>query len=54
MGKTLAEKIIGSHAKKDVSAGEIAMVSVDVCLTQDGNRDLEERACRFLPSLAAA
>jgi 3-isopropylmalate/(R)-2-methylmalate dehydratase large subunit len=43
MGKTLAEKIIGSHAEKDVSAGEIALVGVDVCLTQDGTGPLAIR-----------
>ena len=43
MGKTLAEKIIGSHAKKDVTAGEIALVGVDVCLTQDGTGPLAIR-----------
>ena len=43
MGKTLAEKIIGSHAKKDVSAGEITLVGVDVCLTQDGTGPLAIR-----------
>jgi 3-isopropylmalate/(R)-2-methylmalate dehydratase large subunit len=43
MGKTLAEKIIGSHAKRDVSAGEIALIGVDVCLTQDGTGPLAIR-----------
>jgi 3-isopropylmalate/(R)-2-methylmalate dehydratase large subunit len=43
MGKTIAEKIIGSHAKKEVSAGEIALVGVDVCLTQDGTGPLAIR-----------
>ena len=43
MGKTLAEKIIGSHAKKEVTAGEIALVGVDVCLTQDGTGPLAIR-----------
>jgi 3-isopropylmalate/(R)-2-methylmalate dehydratase large subunit len=43
MGKTIAEKIIGSHAQKEVSAGEIALVGVDVCLTQDGTGPLAIR-----------
>ncbi len=43
MGKTLAEKIIGSHAKNEVSAGQIALVGVDVCLTQDGTGPLAIR-----------
>ncbi len=43
MGKTIAEKIIGRHAKQEVSAGEIALVSVDVCLTQDGTGPLAIR-----------
>jgi 3-isopropylmalate/(R)-2-methylmalate dehydratase large subunit len=43
MGKTLAEKIIGSHAGKEVSADEMALVNVDVCLTQDGTGPLAIR-----------
>jgi len=53
MGKTLAEKIIGSHAGKsdiggsasggEVTAGEIVLVNVDVCLTQDGTGPLAIR-----------
>jgi 3-isopropylmalate/(R)-2-methylmalate dehydratase large subunit len=43
MGKTIAEKIIGRHAEQEVSAGEIALVSVDVCLTQDGTGPLAIR-----------
>jgi 3-isopropylmalate/(R)-2-methylmalate dehydratase large subunit len=43
MGKTLAEKIIGSHAAKEVTAGEIVLVPVDVCLTQDGTGPLAIR-----------
>jgi 3-isopropylmalate/(R)-2-methylmalate dehydratase large subunit len=43
MAKTLTEKIIGSHAGKEVSAGEIALVNVDVCLTQDGTGPLAIR-----------
>lgn len=43
MGKTIAEKIIGKHAQKEVTAGEIALVDVDVCLTQDGTGPLAIR-----------
>jgi len=43
MGKTLAEKIIGAHAGKEVSAGEIVLADVDVCLTQDGTGPLAVR-----------
>ncbi|KPL02022.1 MAG: 3-isopropylmalate dehydratase large subunit [candidate division Zixibacteria bacterium SM23_73_2] len=43
MGKTLAEKIIGEHAKREVKAGEIVIVPVDVCLTQDGTGPLAIR-----------
>ena len=40
MGKTLAEKIISIHAKKNVKAGEIVVVPVSRCLTQDGTGPL--------------
>jgi 3-isopropylmalate/(R)-2-methylmalate dehydratase large subunit len=43
MGKTLTEKIIGRHAGKEVSAGEIVVVPVDVCLMQDGTAPLAIR-----------
>jgi len=49
MGKTLAEKIIGEHVakaggtKKEVKAGEIVLIPVDVCLTQDGTGPLAIR-----------
>jgi len=43
MGKTLAEKIIGAHAGKEVKAGEIAVADVDVCLSQDGTSPLAIR-----------
>jgi len=43
MGKTLAEKIIGKHAGREVSAGEIVLAKVDVCLMQDGTAPLAIR-----------
>lgn len=43
MGKTLAEKILGSHAGHDVSAGEIVIAKVDLCLFQDGTGPLAIR-----------
>jgi 3-isopropylmalate/(R)-2-methylmalate dehydratase large subunit len=43
MGRTMAEKIIGEHAGKEVRAGDIVVASVDVCLTQDGTGPLAIR-----------
>jgi len=43
MGKTLTEKIIGKHAGREVRAGEIVLVPVDVCLMQDGTAPLAIR-----------
>ena len=43
MGKTLAEKILSAHAGYEVSAGEIAIASVDICLAQDGTGPLAIR-----------
>lgn len=40
MGMTLSEKIISAHCNENVRAGEIAIVDVDVCLTQDGTGPL--------------
>ena len=48
MGKTLAEKIIGEHTGKEVKAGEIVIVPVDVCLTQDGTGPLAIRQLQKL------
>ena len=36
MGKTIAEKILGTHAGKKVSAGDFAICSVDFAFGQDG------------------
>ena len=43
MGKTLAEKILSSHSGRDVSAGEITISKVDLCLLQDGTGPLTIR-----------
>ncbi|MBN1134799.1 MAG: 3-isopropylmalate dehydratase large subunit [Methanosarcinaceae archaeon] len=40
MGKTIAEKIIGEHAGKEVSAGDIVIANVDVTAVQDGTGPL--------------
>ncbi len=37
MGKTLAEKILGRKAGKEVSAGEVVTVSPDYCLSHDNS-----------------
>ena len=36
MGKTIAEKILSNHAKKDLHAGDYAVCDVDFCFGQDG------------------
>ena len=43
MGMTLAEKILSEHAGKEVQAGEIAVVKVDLTYTQDGTGPLAVR-----------
>jgi 3-isopropylmalate/(R)-2-methylmalate dehydratase large subunit len=43
MGKTLTEKLLSTHAGHDVSAGEIAICKVDLCLLQDGTGPLAIR-----------
>lgn len=40
MGQTLVEKIISSHAGKQVKAGELVITNVDVCAVQDGTGPL--------------
>lgn len=48
MGKTLAEKIIGEHAGRDVSAGEIVVAKLDLCYVQDGTGPLAAREFKSL------
>jgi len=43
MGMTLAEKILSEHADKEVRAGEILVVKVDLAYTQDGTGPLTVR-----------
>ncbi len=43
MGMTLAEKILSEHAGREVKAGEIAVVKVDLAYTQDGTGPLAVR-----------
>ncbi len=43
MGMTLAEKILSEHAGKEVRAGEIAVVKVDLAYAQDGTGPLAVR-----------
>ncbi len=50
MGKTLAEKILSNRAGHDVTAGEITIAKVDLCLFQDGTGPL---AIRQLEKLGA-
>ena len=40
MDKTISEKIISSHAGRDVYSGDIAVVDVDVVMAQDGTGPL--------------
>ena len=54
MGQTLAEKILGAHAGHEVRAGDLAIVNVDVCLTQDGTGPLAVRQLEKLGMVKAA
>jgi 3-isopropylmalate/(R)-2-methylmalate dehydratase large subunit len=40
MGKTIAEKILSNHARKDLRAGDIAICDVDFCFGQDGTSSI--------------
>jgi 3-isopropylmalate/(R)-2-methylmalate dehydratase large subunit len=40
MGKTIAEKVIGEHAEKKVSAGDLVIARVDIAAVQDGTGPL--------------
>ncbi len=42
-GKTLSEKIIGRHCGKEVKAGEVVIVNVDLSYVQDGTGPLTVR-----------
>ena len=44
MGKTIAEKILGSHSGREVSAGDIVIADVDFVMAQDGTSPLAIRA----------
>ena len=54
MGLTLAEKILSAHTGREVHAGELAVVDVDVCLTQDGTGPLAVRQLEKLGMVKAA
>ncbi len=43
MGMTLAQKILSEHARREVKAGEIVVVKVDLVYTQDGTGPLAVR-----------
>jgi 3-isopropylmalate/(R)-2-methylmalate dehydratase large subunit len=43
MGMTLAEKILSEHAGREVKAGDLAVVMVDLAYTQDGTGPLAVR-----------
>ena len=40
MGKTIAEKILGAHCGREVSAGDIVICNVDFMMGQDGTSPL--------------
>lgn len=40
MAKTIIEKILSSHAKKELTSGSVAICEVDYCFSQDGTTSL--------------
>ena len=54
MGFTLAEKILSEHAGRALKAGDLTVVPVDVCLTQDGTGPLAVRQLEKLGMVRAA
>ncbi len=48
MKKTIAEKIIGEHAGRDVKAGDFVIAGVDICMVQDGTGPLAVKQIRAL------
>ncbi len=40
MNKTISEKIISEHAGSELKAGDIAVVNVDLVMSQDGTGPL--------------
>ncbi|MFH1045938.1 MAG: 3-isopropylmalate dehydratase large subunit [Candidatus Omnitrophota bacterium] len=40
MGQTIVEKILSSHSRKKVKAGDIAICDIDFCFGQDGTSEL--------------
>jgi len=53
-GNTLAERIIGKAAGRNVAAGEFVIAAVDVCLLQDGTGPLAIRQLKELDMVRAA
>jgi len=50
MGKTIAEKILGQHAGRDVKAGDFVLAKVDVLMGNDGSLPLVFEASKKMMS----